>query len=154
MADSRGSHRTDGGLRVSRGAASQQQWRRQERVGGQAFSRSGHWRIVSILRAGQGNQRRRRAGQDQRGWRERRRGSLISCSVSQSIRSSSISSSPKCIISSLSAAVQAFSLMVGTVAGSRTWSDGLSSTSEANLCSVTWLCAGLWIAVGNAMLYH
>ncbi len=36
----------DGGLRASRGAARRQRWRRQEWVGGQAFSRSRHWRAL------------------------------------------------------------------------------------------------------------
>ncbi len=76
------SHRIDGRLRASRGAARWQRWRRQERVGGREFSRSGnwmpllrsgHWRIWSPLRAGQGNQGRRRAGRNKRGqWREER----------------------------------------------------------------------------------
>uniref|UniRef100_A0A671NGM3 TBC1 domain family member 19-like n=1 Tax=Sinocyclocheilus anshuiensis TaxID=1608454 RepID=A0A671NGM3_9TELE len=70
-----------------------------------------------------------------------RGGKSASSSVSQSIRSPSKSSSSRCTISSPSAAVQwaelhfalspstACSLAVGTVAGSRTWSYGLSSTS-------------------------
>ncbi len=45
-----GSHRIDGGLRASRGAARRQRWRRQERVGGREFSRSGHWRALARSR--------------------------------------------------------------------------------------------------------
>ncbi len=41
------------------------------------------------------------------------------------------------------------SLVVGTVASSRTWSDGLGSTSRAIFRSVAWLCAGSLIAAGN-----
>ncbi len=71
----------------------------------------------------------------------RRGGISYSNSVSQSIKSSSMSSSPRCIISSISAVVQgaelhsaltpstAGSLVVGIVAGSRTRSDGLGRTS-------------------------
>ncbi len=39
--------------------------------------------------------------------------------------------------------------VMGTVAGSRTWSDVLGSTSEVILCSVAWHCAGSWIVAGN-----
>ncbi len=45
MADPRGSHHTDRGLRASGGAARWQRWRRQKRVGERAFSRIGHWRV-------------------------------------------------------------------------------------------------------------
>ncbi len=68
----------------------------------------------------------------------------------------SLSSSPRGLISSPSAAVQgaelhstACSLVMGTVAGSRTWSDGLGSTSGAIFRSVARLCAGSLIAEGN-----
>ncbi len=60
MADPRHSHRTDGGLRASRGAARRQQWRMQEWVRGLEISSSGHWRIGSPLRAGRDQQERRR----------------------------------------------------------------------------------------------
>ncbi len=108
-ADSRRLHHTDGGLRVSRGAARRQRWRRQERVGG--------WAFVSL-----------------RAFRDTLRiGSLQICLPINQIPWRS--SSPSCIISSPSAAVQgaelhsrltpsmACSLVVGTVAGSRTWSE-------------------------------
>ncbi len=39
--------------------------------------------------------------------------------------------------------------MMGTVAGSRTWSDGLGSTSEDILCSVARRCTGSRIVAGN-----
>ncbi len=68
----------------------------------------------------------------------------------------SLSSSPRGLISSPSAAVQgaelhstACFLVMGTVAGSRTWSDGLGSTSGAIFRSVARLCAGSLIAEGN-----
>ncbi len=69
-------------------------------------------------------------------------GISYSNSVSQSIKSSSMSSSPRYIISSISAVVQgaelhsaltpstAGSLVVGIVAGPRTRSDGLGRTSD------------------------
>ncbi len=91
---------------------------------------------------------------------ERRGGKSASRSVSQSMRSPSKSSSPRCTISSPSVAVQgaelhsalspstACSLAAGTVAGSRTWSDGLGSFSGAILRSVARYCTGSLNAVG------
>ncbi len=154
MADPRGSHRRDGGgLRASEGAARRQRWRRQERAGGQHFrgaGTGGHFRG-----AGTGESEAP-SGLDgtSRDDGERRGGISYSSSVSQSIKSPSMSSSHRCRISSPSATVQgaelhsaltpstAASLVVGIVAGSRTWSDVLGSTSEAILCSVARLCAG------------
>ncbi len=75
----RGSHRTDRGLRASGGDARKQPWKRQDRVGifeERALSRIGHWRIGSPLRAGRGDQRQRRAGWDQQGWRRKERGQV------------------------------------------------------------------------------
>ncbi len=64
------------------------------------LSRSGHWRIESSLKARQGNQRQRRAGRTSGNDGARRGGSSISSSLSQAIRSPSMSCSPRCIISS------------------------------------------------------
>ncbi len=92
---------------------------------------------------------------------ERRGGSSISRAASQSIRSRSMSSSPRSINSSPSAAVQgaelhsaltlstACSLVMGTVAGSRTWSDGLGSTSRMIIRSVARISAGSQTAAGS-----
>ncbi len=104
MTDPRGLHHTNRGLRTSGGAARRQRWRRQDRVGGRAFSRSGHWRTLSrsghwraLSRSGHwriGSPLRLDKGTKDEGGLdgtsgdngERRGGNLISRSVSQSIR--------------------------------------------------------------------
>ncbi len=175
MAVPRGSHHKDGGLRVSRGAARRQRcgWEgghfRGAGTGGhfRGASTGGHFRGAgtggSEVPSGLDKGTKDEGGLDGTSGDdgERRGGSSISSSVFQSIKSPSMSSSPRCIISSPSATVQgvelhsaltlstAGSLVMGTVADSRTWSDGLGSTSEVILCSVARLCAGLQIAVGN-----
>ncbi len=86
-----------------------------------------------------------------------RGGSSISRAASHSIRSRSMSSSPKCVSSSPSAAVQGAELHSvhsllsrgGHCRGSRSWSDGLGSTSGLITRSVARLSAGSQIAAGN-----
>ncbi len=144
-----------------------------------AFWRSGHWRALWRMLSGSGHWRalwRTLSGSGH--WRalwsggaelagtsgdegERRGGSSISSSALQSIKSPSMSSRPRCTISSPSATVQgaelhsaltpstAGFLVVGIVAGSHTWSDGLGSTSVAIIRSVARLRAGSQIAAGN-----
>ncbi len=93
---------------------------------------------------------------------ERRGGSSISRAASQSIRSRAMSSSPRCINSSPSAAVQvaelhsalipstAVSLKEGIVAGSRTLTDVIcSSGSAAIVRSVTPCDDGSSVAAGS-----
>ncbi len=169
MADPRGSHCTDGGLRASGGLPDE------SGGGGRSGREGGHFRGAGtgghFRGAGTGGHFRGAgtgeseapsvldgtSGDDG----ERRGGISYSSSVSQSIKSPSMSSSPRCRISSPSATVQgaelhsaltpstAGSLVVGIVTGSRTWSDVLGSTSGAILCSVARLCAGSQIAAGN-----
>ncbi len=171
MADPRGSHRTDRGWGRVEGLADDNGG-----GGGRSGWEGGHFRGAGTgghFRGAGTGESGAPSGLD-KGTRdeggldgtsgddgERRGSSSISRSVSQSIRSPSKSSSPWCIISSPLATVQgaelhsaltpstAGSLVVGIVAGSRTWSDVLGSTSGAILCSVTRLCAGSRIAAGN-----
>ncbi len=160
MADLWASHYTDRGLRASGGAARWQGWRRQERVGGHLWgAATGGSEAPSGLDKGTKDEGGLDGTNGDDG--EKRGGSLNSSSVSQSIRSPSMSSSPRCIIRSLSAMVQgaelhsmltpsmAGSLVVGTIAGSHTWSDGLGSISGVIFRSVAQLCASSLIAVGN-----
>ncbi len=116
-----GSHRIDGGLRASRGAAKRQRWRRifEERaLEGALEARS--WLEPAETKEGwMGPAEMKERGEG---------GISITSSVLKSIKSPSMSSSPRCTISSPSAVVQeaelhsaltpsmAGSLVVGTVA--------------------------------------
>ncbi len=174
-----GSHRTDSGLRASGGATRRQRWREAGAGGRagifeeralegifeeRALEGTFEEQALKDLKPPQGwirEPRTKEGWTDQRDDGERRGGTSISRSVSRSIRSPTKSSSPRCKISSPSATVQgaelnsaltpstAGSLVVGTVAGSRTWSDVLGSTSGAILCSVARLCDGSLIAAVN-----
>ncbi len=153
MVDPRGSHCTDmgwgraGGQPADSGGGGRSGWHFRGADTGESEAPSG---LDKGIKAGGGLDRT--SGDDG----ERRGGSSISRASSQSIRSHSISSSPRCVSSSPSAAVQgaelhsvltpstACSLVMGTVAGSRTWSDGLGSISEVILCSVARRCRRWW----------